>query len=323
MTMDPEILKLLAVESATAGRRRRTSPEHRRRLAAEVAERVWERVGLPIPDVSIDRVRVRVVGHPEVTIRLHRPHGATGHLPAIITFFGGAFRQGSNDFAVNRWMHAQRAIDANIVVVAVDYALAPEHPFPAAIEQGLAVLDWVREHGEEHGIDPEKVALGGQSSGGAIAATLAQWNLDRRRHPLRLQLLEVPGLDLTAGHADFEALRGLRIPRFLAMREFRSIARDYLGSRRRARDPRVSPLLRADLTGLPPAVILAAEHDVLRGDAAAYHARLREAGVPSSTTISLGQNHDSSGMVGMLLAARQWHATAVGALRTLHDSPNR
>ncbi|MCO1338877.1 hypothetical protein BJH93_08230 [Kocuria polaris] len=286
-----------------------------------MAERAWERVGLPIPDVALDRVRVPVEGNPEVTIRLHRPHGAGGALPAVITFFGGAFRQGSNDFASNRWMHAQRAIDANIIVIAVDYAQAPEHRFPTAIEQGLAVLDWTMAHAAEHGIDAARIAVGGQSSGGAIAAGVAQWNLDRHRHPLQLQLLEVPALDLTAGHADFAALREQRIPKFLMMREFRSLARDYLGGTRRAKDPRASPLLRDDLTGLPAAVILAAEHDVLRGDAAAYHVRLREAGVPSSTTIALGQTHDSGGMVGALLAARQWHASAVCALASLHASP--
>ena len=235
-----------------------------------------------------------------------------------MTFFGGAFRQGGNDSSPNRWAHAARSIDADVAVVAVDYALAPEHRFPTPVLQGLAVLSHLVEHGARHGVDPTRLAVGGQSSGASIAACVAQWNLDRDRIPLRLQLLEVPVLDLTGGHIDERALVGLGIPKAFVRRDRRTIARTYLGSLRAARDPRASPLLRRDLAGLPPTYILAAEHDPLRGDAAAYHQRLREADVPSSATIALGQSHDSNGLIGSLLAAQHWHGAVVGALRTLH-----
>jgi acetyl esterase len=268
--------------------------------------------------VEIERAEVAVRGaFPDVGVRIHRPPSVTGPLPAVVTFFGGAFRLGSNDFDVNRWNHARRALDAEVAVVAVDYALAPEHRFPTQIEQGLAVLDWVFGRGGDLGLDPEKVAVAGQSSGANIAAACAQWNLDRSAHPLRLQLLEVPTLDLTGRHIDLKPLRQMRIPRFFFTRELKSIRRDYLPPGQDPADPRVSPLLRADLRGLPPAVILAAEYDPLRGDASAYWGRLREAGVPAAASVAAGQTHESAGFVGALMAARTAHDQAVAALRLL------
>ncbi|MFJ3958243.1 alpha/beta hydrolase fold domain-containing protein [Arthrobacter sp. NPDC090010] len=320
MPVDPEILRIYeAMKEGGPSPFRRRSIEQIRSDAVDAVARVWSEVGLPIPEVTLTRQTVPVDGWPDVDIRIHRPPGVDRALPAVISFFGGAFRQGSNDFAVNRWMYAQRAIDAEVVVVAVDYAQAPEHRFPTPIEQGLAVLDRIVEEGGQLGIDTRRLAVSGQSSGGTIAACIAQANLDRRRHPLRLQLLEVSLLDLTGKHAVLGAVKPLGVPRWFMRRDVRKTVRNYLGNTVKPTAPEVSPLLRENLEGLPPAVILAAEFDALRGDAAAYHARLREAGVMSSATIALGQTHDSAGFVGVLEAARIWHRTAVGALRTLHD----
>lgn len=320
MPLDPEILRMLPAPSLRDLLRPAPRPATRRRDAAAAAEAMWERSGLEIPDVHVEHVQVPVDGYPDVDIRIHRPHEATSALPVLLTFFGGAFRQGSNDYPSNRWMHASRCREAGILVVAVDYALAPERRYPTQIEQGLAVLDWLCEHGREHGADPERIAIGGQSSGGNLAAVIALANRDRSAHPLLLQLLEVPALDLTGGHADRQVLRELHIPQFLLGRDRRSIARDYFPSGTSASDPHASPLLHEDLRGLPRAVILAAEYDPLRGDAAAYHARLREAGVPSSASIALGQTHDSGALVGLLAAADFWQAAVIGTLRGLHST---
>lgn len=322
MTLDPEIRRLLQESGTLRPLLRallsRPSPAERRRRAAAADELRADRLQLVVPEVDIERRTVPVSGRPAVDIRIHRPARTTGPLPGIITFFGGAFRQGSNDYRTNRWMHARRALDAGVAVIAVDYALAPEHRFPTQLEQGLAVLDHVVVHGAEHGVDASALAVGGQSSGAALAAGLAQWNLDRERHPLALQLLEVPGLDFTGKHVDRAALRELHVPTALLARDLRGIRRDYLPRGVAAEDPRVSPLLREDLTGLPRAVLLAAEHDPLRGDAAAYHRRLRAAGIPSSATMALGLTHDSPGLVGLLESSAQWHGAVVAALRGLH-----
>lgn len=323
MPVDPEILRRNPKSSLLSLLRPAPRPEKRRRDADAAAERTWQRAGLEIPDVHVEGRRIPVEGFPDVDVRVHRPHHSTSLLPVFVTFFGGAFRQGSNDYAVNRWMHATRCREADIVVIAVDYALAPEHRHPTQVEQGLAVLDWLREHGPEVGADPDRIAVGGQSSGANIAAAVAQSNLDREVHPLLLQLLEVPALDLTGGHADRRVLRELHIPQFLLRLDRRSITRDYLPPGTSAADPRVSPLLREDLRGLPAAVILASQYDPLRGDAAAYHARLREVDVPSSTVISLGLAHDSSALVGSLAAADFWQGAVIAALRELHTAVPR
>ncbi|MDR1118592.1 MAG: alpha/beta hydrolase [Bifidobacteriaceae bacterium] len=320
MPLEPLIKRRYAAFRAQGIPRGEPTPEGRRADAARAAAEAWEELGLPVPDVEIERAEVAVPGDfPDVGVRIHRPPGAAGPLPAVVTFFGGAFRMGSNDFGVNRWNHARRALDAEVAVVAVDYALAPEHKFPTQIEQGLAVLDWVFERAGDLGIDPERVAVSGQSSGANIAAACAQWNLDRAAHPLRLQLLEVPTLDLTGRHIDLKPLRQLRIPKFFFTRDLKAIRRDYLPPGQDAADPRVSPLLRADLRGLPPTVILASEYDPLHGDALAYWGRLREAQVPASATVAAGQTHEAAGFVGALLSAQMAHAQAVAALRSLHD----
>ena len=299
------------------------SPSERRERARRAVDEAWSRLGQPVPEVATEDVVVPVSGFPDVRVRIHRPlrlpTEREARLPALVTFFGGAFRQGGIDEAPNRWMHATRALEAGIAVLAVDYALAPEHRAPTQVEQGLAVLDWIAEHGAAHDLDPQRVALGGQSSGGNLAACVAVGNLDRARHPIRLQVLEVPALDLTGGHAELGFLRELGIPRIAVRIDRRSVSRDYLTHRGQARDPRFSPLLRKDLRGLPPTLIMTSEYDPLRGDGVAYHARLRDAGVLSSAFVAVGQTHDSNGMVGALLAATTWQATVVGSLRTLHD----
>ena len=322
MPLDPILraaLRAMPTTPAAGASLTAPDPARRRAEAHTAVEGLWAHAGLPIPEVAIETVEVPVAEHPAVTIRIHRPSSASGILPGLVTFFGGAFRQGGNDSSPNRWAHATRAIAAGIAVVAVDYALAPEHRFPAQIEQGLAVLDWISTRGADHGIDASRIAVGGQSSGANIAAAVAQWNLDRAGHPVRLQVLEVPVLDLTGEHADLSMLAELGIPDQLVRADRESVAADYLPDPALASDPAASPLLRDDLTGLPPAVILAAEYDPLRGDASAYHARLREAGVPSAAMIALGQSHDSNGMVGAMPGARLWQDTVIRALRSLHD----
>ncbi|MDN5724868.1 MAG: alpha/beta hydrolase [Propionibacteriales bacterium] len=290
----------------------------RRRRAAEADARDWDQRGLPMPAADIEEVIVPVSPGPDVRIRLHRPVNVEKASPAVINFFGGAFRQGGVDYQFNQWANRARARDAGVVMVAVDYALAPEHRAPTQLEQGLAVLDWVVDHGAEYGIDPTRIAVGGQSSGGNLAACLVNENLDRRRHPIALQVLEVPALDLSRKSLSLDVLRAFRIPKFLARWDYRSMAKDYLGHRRPVINPRDSPMQRADLSQVPPTVLMLAEFDVLRGDGVVYHARLRAAGVQSSAMIAVGQTHDSAGAVGALLAAQHWHASVVGCLRTLH-----
>ena len=158
----------------------------------------------------------------------------------------------------------------------------------------------------------------GTSAGGSIAAALTLRNRDGAAHPLRLQVLEVPVVDLTGRHLDLGATRAMGIPSAIARRELRSVARTYLPAPADARDADASPLLAGSHADLPPAVILTAEYDPLRGDGEAYGTALRAAGVEASTVRYLGVTHDTPIFTGALPSARRWHDDVVAALRRLH-----
>ena len=188
MPIDPVILQTLAASMSQLG----TEPTdiHDRRARALAAETAfWAQHAAPLPVVETVDLRAG-----DVAVRLYR--GGDGTQPGMIQFFGGAFRQGGLHHPVVDWLYRDRAARSGVTVIGVDYVLAPEHRYPAAIEQGVGVLRWIAEHGESNGIDPTRVAIGGQSSGGNIAACVAVRNRDAPALPLHFQLLEVPVLDL-------------------------------------------------------------------------------------------------------------------------------
>lgn len=298
-----------------------TSARERHRRAA----RAWDRkelaeVGTRGPEVEIERASVPVAGYPDVAVRIYRPAApASTPSPAVLTFFGGAFRIGGVDYPTTDAEYRRRASEADLAVVAVEYSLAPERRFPTQVEQGHAVLAWMHEHAEDLGLDPERFGIAGTSAGGAIAAAVTLMNRDRARLPLRLQLLEVPVLDLTARYIDLRATWALGIPATIALREMRSVARTYLPSPRDATHPYASPLRAASHSDLPPAVIMTAEFDPLRRSGDAYGAALRRSGVDAAVVRYLGVTHDVPIFTGALPAARVWHAQVIDTLRSLHD----
>jgi acetyl esterase len=217
----------------------------------------------------------------EVGIRVYRPASAAGSdLPVAVVLHGGGFVFGTLDSA--DWLCSSLATAVPAVVVAVDYRLAPEHPAPAAHRDALAATRWVAAHAADLGARADRLALVGESSGGTLAASVALAARDAGGPDIALQALLYPMTDLTLSSP---SIRELPHEPILRAADVRAYVRLYLGdgSRgegRRGTDPLVSPLLAADHGGLPPALVVTADHDPLRDDGRRYAERLARHGVP-------------------------------------------
>jgi acetyl esterase len=237
--------------------------------------------------------RVMVDGG-QITARVYRPD-ADGPLPCYLHLHGGGFWLGTLEQSAS----ACRAIatDAECVVVDLDYRLAPEHRFPTATEDSYAALLWIVDHAAVLGVDPSRLAVGGGSAGGNLAAVVALMARDREGPQLVLQVLEIGVFDFTRpGREDINAM--------------------YLGDPTDAEHPYASPLLAPDLSGLPPAVVMSAEYDNLRAEDEEYAERLRQAGVAVEERCWEGQFHGSMQLAKLIPdEARAYHEQIVAALR--------
>jgi acetyl esterase len=246
----------------------------------------------------------------EIRVRQYRPVGATEVLPGYLLLHGGAFWLGSIDESINRELSAQRVIGARVTLFDVDYRLAPEHPFPTALEDAFAALRWMHEHSAELGLDPAQIIVGGVSAGGNLAAALGQLARDRGGPTIAGQILEVPAIDLrstTEWPADYAEANGIG--------DVGELLDLYAGGAS-ANDPYVSPAA-GSLAGLPPTHIMTAEYDPLGAAAETYATDLRAAGVEVSATRHLGMLHGSAGITARVRGARLWHAEVVSVLREL------
>ncbi|MDR1427342.1 MAG: alpha/beta hydrolase [Bifidobacteriaceae bacterium] len=313
MPIDPAIAAVYARNRAR-GLAIPKNPAEERAYALELSQELFAEYAVPVRPVPTVDVTVPVDGAPDVRLRLFRPE-IGGPLPAYVAFFGGSFRLGGVEWPAPAAAFSFRSIRSQAVTVAVDYALAPEHPYPAAVFQGMAALEWVVREGGKHGIDPARIAIGGMSSGANLAAAVALLNRDTARIPLQLQLLEVPALDLTGRYLSLAAAAGLGRLGFLTLIGLTMVARGYLGgTMTHAHEPYASPLLAPDLSGLPPARILTAQYDPLRRNGEAYAVRLRRAHVDAAVTRFAGMTHDAAAYTRVLPSARMWQDTAVTAL---------
>jgi acetyl esterase len=192
----------------------------------------------------------------------------------VVHFHGGGFALGTP--AQADWHSSGIAVLTPAVVVSVDYPLAPEHPFPAAIEYSWSALQYVVEHPDEFGGDPRHLALAGDSAGGNIAAEMA---VRARDHavPVCLQVLMYPVCDFTEQMDDYPSARENRGAPILPLSSVHAFAKAYLPAGD-ATDPVASPIRREDLNGLAPALIQTAQFDVLRDQGQTYAERLRAAG---------------------------------------------
>jgi acetyl esterase len=196
--------------------------------------------------------------------------------------------------------------------VAVDYRLAPEAKFPAAAEDCYAATCWIAENAAAQGFDPARIAVGGDSAGGNLAAVTAQLARDRGGPRLAHQLLVYPVIDCAFDTKSYlENAEGY----FLTREMMRWFWHHYLEKPDHAADPYASPIRARSLAGLAPATVITAEYDPLRDEGEAYAARLLQAGVPTSLTRYDGVIHGFFGMGNVIDKARTAVAQAASGLR--------
>jgi acetyl esterase len=219
-----------------------------------------------------------------IRLRVYRPNDISGR-GALVYFHGGGWVIGSLD--THDDVCRKLAVALDHVVISVDYRLAPEHPFPAPLDDCISAVQWIHTHAHELDIDPERLAVGGDSAGGNLAAVVA--NL--RPVPLRFQMLIYPVTDARRGSASYrDNADGYR----LTATGMKWFCDHYLsGTEGDEDDPRVSPLYADDrtLAAAPPALVITAEYDPLRDEGEDYARRLLGAGVPCTLTRYYGQIH--------------------------------
>lgn len=282
-----------------------TLPPQEARAAYEAGAGVLE-----VPKAALARVEDFAIparnGH-RLAARLYAPAAAPG-LPVLLYFHGGGFTIGS--IATHDILCRELGRLAGCAVVSLEYRLAPEHRFPVAHEDAWDATRWLSAHGKELGVDPSRLALGGDSGGGTLAAACALEARDAGL-PIALQLLFYPGVAAWQ-RADSHRRYGEGL--VLEQAHIEYFFRNYIDDAQRE-DWRFAPLDSADVDGVAPAWFGMAECDPLFDDGLSYADKLRAAGVAVDLEIYRGVTHEFIKMGRMLPEARQAHADAAAALR--------
>jgi acetyl esterase/lipase len=224
-------------------------------------------------------------GSPPVRVRIYRPATAEATLPALVWLHGGGWTLGRPE--MDETFLQRLADDVPLVVISVDYRLAPEHPYPAPLDDAEATLDWTTAAAAELGLDPAQIFVGGTSSGANLAAGLAVRRRDRGSGPaVAFQLLLYPVLD---DRLATPSMHGIADRRTITREFMRHRWNAYLGKGDVAAD--ASPARATDLARLPPAALLVAELDPLRDEAVAYATRLWSSGVGCDLHVFRGGIH--------------------------------
>jgi acetyl esterase len=248
-------------------------------------------------------VRCRELAAGDVPVRICTPQG-DGPWPVLVFFHGGGFVVG--DLDEFEPFCTFLAAGARCVVVSVGYRLSPESPFPAAVNDAWAATQWVAGNAASFGGDPDRIAVAGDSSGGNLAAVVAILARDRGSPSLDHQVLICPWVDLSAAAEDADSFALFGEGLWLSTVGLHWYRQHYLPDPDDAGDPRVSPLLAADFRGLPHALVLTAEFDVIADQVRAYAERLAKAGVPTELVRYPGTLHDFVTLPGLFPVA--WEA---------------
>lgn len=321
MALDPQVVAWRAARAAAG-----TAPLYTQTLAeARAADLAAIRAASGAVE-PVAQVRDTHVPGPDgpLPVRIHRP-ASDGPLPTLVYFFGGGWTLGSVDTAD---AICRRLVNATgCQTVTVGYRLAPEHRFPAAVDDCHTALRWLAAHADEIGVDPDRLAVGGDSAGGNLAAAVTLLARADGGPRLVAQLLVYPNTDQRPGRLDDSgsAHPAPRIdlapspadedPLLFNRHSVAWYRQHYLADPADAAHPLASPLLAEDLSGLPPALVITAEHDPLRDEGERYAARLWEAGVPTEATRYAGMIHGFFAMPGAFDAGRRAQEQAAAFLR--------
>ncbi len=300
--LDPNIRQLLALIRSIGNPPLQTlAPDVARKMTREAVKPIG---GTPEPMRSVEDFSVG-----DFRVRVYTPD-ARGPMPGLVYFHGGGWV--ICDLDTHDVPCRAIAKRAGAVVASIDYRLAPEHKFPAAVEDAFAATKWVAENAERLGIDPKRISVGGDSAGGNLAAVTCLRIRDEGGPAIASQALVYPATNLssfeTGSHEEFAD--GYQLTRRL-MNWFRG---HYLRDEADAHNVWASPLLASDLRGLPRATIITAECDPLRDEGEAYANRLRDAGVAVTYKCYHGMIHPFwswSGVVPQAIDAFQQVAEAI------------
>jgi acetyl esterase/lipase len=291
LAIDPQARDVMSyLASLNAPPIDRISPAEARKQYREV------RATLRPPVPSLPDVRDLAAG--TVPVRVYRQ--GDGLLPGFVFFHGGGWVVG--DLETHDVVCRQIAAQANVVVIAVDYRLAPEHRFPAAVDDAWSATMWVTAHAAELGIDAKRIAVGGDSAGGGLAAVVALMARDSRKLRLTQQVLIYPVMDLRAQSESYSTFAEGYLLTRAGMQWY--IAQ-YAPTHAAREDWRGSPLLAPWVHGVAPALIIAAELDPLVDEGAAYARRLQGARVPVEYQVLPGMIHGFLTMGGKIDAANR------------------
>ncbi len=302
MPLDPRVRRFLdALAAANPRDTRQTSIAERRAAVAQL-------MSFSGPETPTGGIEERTVPGPAgpLAVRVYTPPagGAAGapgaaRMPGLAYFHGGGLVAGS--IATHDAIARALARAADCRVLSVDYRLAPEHPFPAAVEDATAAVRKITEQAAAFGIDSARFGICGDSAGGTLAAAVCADRARRGERPLALQLLLCPILDHGGSHPSRrEFAAGYLVDEGTLEHDLQH----YLPAGQERGDSRVSPLRAAAFDGLPRTLIHTAEFDPLRDEGAAYAARLGHAGVPVSYTCHPGMIHLFYGLAGVVPYAR-------------------
>jgi acetyl esterase len=281
-------------------------PALRRKLAVPARGPATLMTGRVPKSVAVDWIDADLPGR-RLAVRRYRPrHAANAARPVLVDFHGGGFVIG--DATLKDWFNGQLAARLDAVVVSVNYRLAPENPFPAAYDDAIDATAWAAATARLWGGDPSRIVVLGDSAGGNLAAGVAIAAANGTGPRLCAQVLLYAAVDL-AGQYPSSVENAHAI--MMTTEEAEAFPPHYVGGHELA-DQRISPLLALDHRGLPPTVIIAAEHDPIRDQSLAYARLLRAAGVPAWQSTYAGAAHG-------FLSAPGLYPMAVHALTEVSD----